>query len=160
MKMKLSEAIREGSKRSGQARGTFVLGNDACALGAVMLTTGIMDEMALFRALPGLIEPREINCKGMEGPFLPPRTLAHAIMQLNDYQRWSREEIADWLEKSGYDFDIPPAPAPELRPPLYWQSLSLAAEDAYREWQEENSQRLRREAEEIYNRLTSACALA
>lgn len=101
----LSEAIRLGATLSPQIRG--MLSDDdgrTCAIGAALLATGNLKPRhiranKLFPAL-GLVV--EITPKGK------PITLAAKVVNLNDRDSWSREQIADWIVEKGYDCEYAP----------------------------------------------------
>jgi hypothetical protein len=103
--MKLSEAIREGAKLRPQTFGSFFDTNSenvvcSCTLGAafegktgyVSLKLEYVNQ--LHPVFPELATQVELN--GLR------RDLAQAVTQLNDGERWTREQIADWLEEKGY----------------------------------------------------------
>lgn len=116
-RMKLSEAIREGCKQSCPAEGEYIIcENDkvcACALGAAVIT--IKDEIKVISWLSlnrDPIEPYNI-LKQYFGEDLLITLVIHPIRQyrellgkviadLNDNHKWTREQIADWLEGKGY----------------------------------------------------------
>lgn len=67
----------------------------------------------LADVVPG-INQIAVKCPdGNELPFsslwLYPQTLLSIVMHLNDDHRWTREQIADWLETLDYDLTIRPA---------------------------------------------------
>lgn len=112
--MKLSEAIREGAKLRPQCRGELfryinpVHGWLSCALGAALEGLGVsppaegedwdsrgkVPDETLCHSFPFLYIPesgeqRDLSPLGLE------------IIDRNDKQGQSREEIADWLEAQG-----------------------------------------------------------
>lgn len=111
--MKLSEAIREGTKFRSQGFGNFIKHGGSCALGAGMegfrgkrlelnswqFNDAYMDffgiyDGVLFRvALTPCSQPCNV------GRYNSPRTVKAIIEHLNDDHRWTREAIADWVEK-------------------------------------------------------------
>lgn len=120
--MKLSEAIRVGSKLRGQA--TYVLAHKTCDGQITTCAMGAAYE-ALFGELPEL-DQRYVGVpfgtrtdyarlqdtfpflsveseEGIETPGgQPAKTIQSAIAYMNDYEDMPREEIADWLEARGY----------------------------------------------------------
>lgn len=105
-KRKLSELIREGAKLRPQCSGAFFvermypsvgdeLVTGSCALGAAYeAATGMantdLDSVDLFN------EQMDEYCE------LPPDAILDAVVDLNDNEGDTREEIADWLEREGY----------------------------------------------------------
>lgn len=105
--MKLSKAILRGCKiRPNQSFGQL-LGDEAsaCALGAALCTLPdfhVEDEdstriQKMTRAWPELE-----NCDEIEGIQSGGRCLYGAIIDLNDIDRLTRQEIATRLAKAGY----------------------------------------------------------
>lgn len=99
--MKLSEAIREGAKLRPQCFGTpFNVGS--CALGAAYEATYKETTFSklLCKEYPLLIKEIKVP-KILQNCY--PRTsqvcISSLIANLNDQVRWSREKIADWVEK-------------------------------------------------------------
>lgn len=109
--MKLSEAIREGAKLRQQAFGKYFNEKSSCAVGAALegslqkekrletaqeyyskffISTFLAEIYPYFRT--EVIDPVEKR-KGR---------LEEVIQTLNDTHEWSRNQIADWLEKEGY----------------------------------------------------------
>lgn len=104
-----SEAIREGCllgrqtfDRYGGAYGS------ACAIGAGLRASGFPASAGsafsvLTRFYSYMRAPRIIACPDC---VINETSLQDAVMHLNDYHRWARERIADWLEteeeKLGY----------------------------------------------------------
>ncbi len=99
-----SEAIREGAKIRPQCQ--FFLNNDigSCALGAGV--EAIHSE-PLTRLPDTLVElypyltTTESSCPGCSESFAPVDrgSLLWLITHLNDFHQWTRESIADWLER-------------------------------------------------------------
>jgi hypothetical protein len=116
--MKLSEAMRDGILYAPrQALGIYVNDGAACALGAVMIGSGIASHWAvniltlqIARMRKMFPELEEVTVK--KPPHMaeiygeddtPGRIqLESAIYFLNDILHASREDIADWLEEIGY----------------------------------------------------------
>lgn len=105
--MKLSEAIRLGAMQFPQGGGGWMDGETRCALAAASEASGIkgigvMDAYmrvrqsinynAMEHRYPILTIRVEMPVFGIEVP------LSGAIWRLNDYQSWTREQIADWVE--------------------------------------------------------------
>jgi hypothetical protein len=105
--MKLSEAIREGAKKTRQCFNFYI--DDAltglpvatCALGAAADVAGLFPEIKRLETLSPMFSRWPIldvtpempcNCGGRAA------ALSIAIAHLNDAHRWSREAIAEWVE--------------------------------------------------------------
>jgi hypothetical protein len=121
---RLSEAIRAGAELRPQAFGDYVAIDDrhqtcTCALGAAYeAVTGIVpdtcdvyDEQPSGNA-PSTVLTRTFNLRDvrlvtpLEARIIPdiekePIEVYRVVAQLNDRARWSREQIADWLEAQG-----------------------------------------------------------
>ena len=93
--MKLSEAIRLGATLGPQTFTQWRGQNDStCAIGAAMAAIGLKN------GLSGDVEKRwpELRRIMVEYPTNKSRCcLFTAILFLNDNERWSREQIADWV---------------------------------------------------------------
>lgn len=102
--MRLSEAIRLGAMLKPQGYGRLLDWNgDTCALGAACEAVGIRISVhqsspnnATFRRWPILRER-------VESPMTDRHRAGRAsvsvtIQSLNDSARWTREQIADWVE--------------------------------------------------------------
>jgi hypothetical protein len=100
--MSLPDAIREGSKRRPQTRGSLFGSEGSCALGAALEGAGLNDhDMGKLVSLyPELILAKDIACPQCEVPL---GGLDMVIIHLNDDEGWSREKIADWIEYEFYD---------------------------------------------------------
>ena len=104
--MRLSEAIRLGAMLSPQTRGAFFSRRgDAvatCALGAASVATGIgeLAGMHLSEQWPilDMIVPRDKLPQELRFRHTA-LSIANAVMALNDSAGWSRNRIADWVEK-------------------------------------------------------------
>lgn len=107
--MKLSQAMRRGSKMAKQTFGTWSRGDGGCALmlsaigaemttldqvafdiarGMIFLPTGLMDKY------PFLPKPVEAPCTCSKDTW----ATWNAIIHLNDVHRWPAERIAGWIE--------------------------------------------------------------
>ena len=82
--LKLSEAIRIGSRIRPQCFGEYYLLGGSCALGAAKEALGVANDAELRRML------------GLPYDF----PLQHIIHRNDNGQ--TREQIADWLESKGY----------------------------------------------------------
>lgn len=109
----LAEFIRNGAgRRSEQAFGDYFDGTNAsCALGAAY------DAMYRLPAKPGH-PTRDLDwffdcldtVKACPGDGCKKRLfLAAIIVHLNDDHRWSREQIAQWLEQNGTSSRLQPS---------------------------------------------------
>lgn len=106
--MRLSEAIREGAKLSGQAFGYMTRGGNACALGAAVewvqfcqnatIPTGVA---TLFPIILNCVEKpcrcEHVYCNDWGRSFHGGQ-LGPIIAHLNDFHMWRREAIAEWVE--------------------------------------------------------------
>lgn len=99
--MRLHEAIRLGAMNTEQGFGPLSITSDTapCALGAArhaagIFTTHLYVYNALMARWPVLGTYVVFPIK--DGGWRP--TLVEAIYTLNDTFRWSREQIADWVE--------------------------------------------------------------
>lgn len=97
--MRLSEAIRLGALMGPQVFDQYENRRGGrCALGGALAAVGIWsyDEtpMAWRAAVPTL------RCPVCDGPLWVQGdgALMAAVVHLNDWHRWSRERIADWVE--------------------------------------------------------------
>lgn len=90
---KMSQAIREGCKHHPKAIGSSFDGVGTCAIGAAYV--GVFGRTETNYATCWL----KLDKAGVwpDGDFLP--GLIHGK---NDWQGWSRERIADWLEAQGH----------------------------------------------------------
>lgn len=102
--MKLSQAIREGSKTTTQCYEIFfsltsedgMQVREACALGAAAYAMG-----AKFGGVQPILQQNwpwlgntKSNCPACVGG---PYSLQQVIFHLNDDHKWTREAIADWV---------------------------------------------------------------
>lgn len=102
--MKLSEAIRKGAKLRPQAHGRYFESQGetlcSCALGAawegVELHWIEIDAYGLEAAFPAL---KECVWNPSKNRYA---NLIGAVIRLNDEEKWSREQIADYVESLGY----------------------------------------------------------
>lgn len=100
--MKLSEAIRLGAMLGPQLYGrTRDDGLGSCALGAALLAIG--DEGQLYTDAMGywplLMEPAPSVPEAIAKEFGESAPIILSVIRgLNDYSRWTREQIADWVE--------------------------------------------------------------
>lgn len=108
--MKLSEAIKEGAKIRPQSFGQFFGGTDnpheitSCAIGAAYEAACGM--ASIRDANDGLVELGKavhVDFKSYVTEPLFGRNLGlyRTIIMLNDDSKWTREQIADWLETIG-----------------------------------------------------------
>jgi len=106
--MKLSQAMREGAKVHEQHFNSMFQHRNrqivrSCALGAALV--GLFGTHTPEDKMLSDIE-RETGAP-LHGAATNPVTgaedeLSEVILFLNDAQRWTREQIADWLESIGY----------------------------------------------------------
>lgn len=129
--MRLSEAMRLGAMWREQGFFTLLSQGKSCALGAVAEAIGLELEdkfydpgnehvaPELFKAYPELYT--RIACPSEPDPdvFCWEQTLSDTIMHLNDAHRWTRQQIADWiefLEKTQFNKPIEQAEEAQLSP--------------------------------------------
>lgn len=116
--MRLSEAIREGSKNTTQCFGSLYgnggLGKEACALGAAMSAVNNVVQWDDFGQLPNhcpegcddvaVLDWHEAQSTCWERPKAV--VVWNVISHLNDAHRWTREQIADWVQAQEAIHDI------------------------------------------------------
>lgn len=103
--MKLSEAIRIGASMSPQIKGSVKRSDGTCGLGAAY--EGTFGEIKAYKSFHEIIQGLDkIYPKIDSVEFLVPHpiqlkinTISAIIVSLNDSYDWSREQIADWVEK-------------------------------------------------------------
>lgn len=110
--MKLSEAIRTGAKKRPQAFGQLARKVNGvwgtCALGAAY--EAVSGQLPRIKPTGELVDAVRKKLGGFKETTSDTITLPDgytcsvggALVILNDTLRWSREEIADYLEKQGY----------------------------------------------------------
>lgn len=120
--MYLSEAIRIGAAMKPQTFGTYNDNVGTCALGAMwdaFRTQPAEQQSKLFNHAFIFAEQdmtmRE-NCPECGGRQNFPNGQNNLIPHLNDYHKWSREAIADWLETMEVKYSIRPMVAIEPEP--------------------------------------------
>lgn len=108
--MKLSTAIRLGSMMKPQGFGGLIdiHASRTCAMGAAYEAIGI--ELGRLVGLPPTSSKRELQAatarQGWDGVLMVPRQCPICdhksewlpLIHLNDYHRWTREAIADWVQ--------------------------------------------------------------
>jgi hypothetical protein len=112
-KPKLSDLIRKGAKLRGKTRGYYfkndLSGNlSSCALGAAfegLTGRAEFNNTVVLATLSAGVGYAEFNtvmccpvCAGNPSSTFLPGTLQGVITHLNDYEGWTREQIADWLQ--------------------------------------------------------------
>ncbi len=109
--MKLSEAIREGAKLRPQGFGGPYRNkerrNCSCvAEAALEAATGKLSHITtLGRKRKQFLELFSVDlCKRLDRTPVPviESDLGYLLLHLNDTMKWTRGEIADWLEGEGY----------------------------------------------------------
>lgn len=96
--MKLSEAMREGSRNTEQITSKYIRVNEGavctCALGAALLAIYPENE---------LVSKSDFCVYGtLEKNFPYIDDVYERIIEMNDKEGQTREQIADWLESIGY----------------------------------------------------------
>ena len=119
--MKLSEAIRLGAMNSPQIKGGYMDGEGRCALSAACDAAGIGSVEALHGGRRVLDYPKLEETFPLLAKYVcPPGTTSTTdevqmiIWSLNDYNGWTREQIADWVETIENQQEQEQAPAAEL----------------------------------------------
>jgi hypothetical protein len=102
--MKLSEAIRLGSVMTGQAFNFYYIESagaavDTCPLGSALLAVGKLHEAVLVWQVWPWMQVGTVRCP-VDGCAISRIDLSanNTISHLNDYHRWTREAIAQWVE--------------------------------------------------------------
>ena len=93
MGLKLSEAIRLGAMMKPQGFGAYFTGGGSCAIGAALDAIG-------RRRLAEVHWPI-LMCRldaAMIPVQMPEGCVGTVIAYMNDDYKWTREEIADWVE--------------------------------------------------------------
>jgi hypothetical protein len=99
MKLQLSEAIRLGAMLRPQVRGRLFAHGGSCALGAAKESIG-MKGKRMADGSPFIFTSywewlgRIVTCPGCKKPGAVEST----VICLNDEYRWTREQIAAWVE--------------------------------------------------------------
>jgi len=96
--VRLSEAIRMGAMLRPQMRGKMLDEQGSCALGAAAEANGAKNFSDLRTLYPWIFEISDYEIPGMGG--FKATSVARVIMCLNDICHWTREQIADWVEKN------------------------------------------------------------
>ena len=115
--MKLSEAMRTGAKFGPQLYGRLTRGDGgSCAMGAAYMGRHgssacgdifVLTRYSDFNVITSMsIETMPCGCSGSVdinsdpalGPVMVASTLWYAIVHLNNFHKWSREAIAEWVE--------------------------------------------------------------
>lgn len=106
MSLKLSEAIRLGAMLKPQGYQLYQRNGASCALGAAMDALGIQAEEQMSSAFTEFATLRLCTHEVAEFPpgcsdecrWSHPFRMGDLIVHLNDDHRWTREQIADWVE--------------------------------------------------------------
>lgn len=104
--MKLSDCMREGAKRSGQAFGALqTVDGRTCAMGAAMLGGGMIINEQFGPWVPAIYELWSqfpwLRTVLADCPECGPgwrETVYGIAIHVNDNHHWTRERIADWLD--------------------------------------------------------------
>ena len=99
--LKLSDAVRLGSKLKPQCFGALFRRDGSCALGAVADVMGFAYDSDTYRLLDKRFPELQTTLATYENCALN-KDLKATIIMLNDTLKWTRERIADWLEEQGY----------------------------------------------------------
>lgn len=91
--MRLSEAIRLGAMMRPQVFGEYYVDGGSCAMGAACEAAGVSGQQIQRYEMqwPDIINASCPACTGH-------RIWASTIVHLNDDHRWTREQIADWVQ--------------------------------------------------------------
>jgi hypothetical protein len=110
--MRLSQAIRLGAMLHPQAFGTTNWKNQrTCALGAAGMAAGVGCKLNDIREAFPILDQQVNLIPGFR--IATPTPLSNAIASLNDQPRWTREQIADWVETLECERDIPDTARPQ-----------------------------------------------
>lgn len=98
--MRLSEAIRLGAMNKPQGFGWYDNGGTTCAMGAAMDAAGCQNKVFESAMLWPVLVESPASC-----PVCDLVVVGHALLfatgaivvHLNDYHKWSREAIADFV---------------------------------------------------------------
>jgi len=102
--MKLSEAMRLGAMMRPQAFGVLINRDTGgtCAIGAVMDAVGILGQFGAHGRLQEVYP--ELTFQSVGGTINPITGAVYSrwqtIVDLNNYHKWTRERIADWIEQT------------------------------------------------------------
>src|ERR1051325_2910153 len=90
-----SEAIREGAKLRPQAFNEYYIDGGSCAVGAAAEAMGF-DKVRMVEAENAFayMQAAGVDCPACKRI----NSLLGVCTHLNDTHRWTREQIADWLE--------------------------------------------------------------
>lgn len=101
--MRLSEAIRLGSMLRPQIRNEYSTRRGSCAVGAACDALGI-GELGIAAAEMEWVKAFDVDASGRIHHRLCPvcgdgrPNTVNAITHLNDDHKWTREQIADWVQ--------------------------------------------------------------
>lgn len=104
-----SDAIRAGAKLRPQGYGYFLQEGRSCAFGAGREAACDPDAhySEVYRMYPYLDVMKDQSCPVCQPFTVASHSLASIMFHLNDDHRWTREQIADWLQqeedKLGYE---------------------------------------------------------
>jgi hypothetical protein len=112
--MTIAEAIRAGSSRTYQTFGNYMTHDrgeitGACAFGAALVG---YHKTSRLMAIPNDSPVWRIAI-GADCPACGVGFHCAVLEHLNDIHRWTREDIAEWLVRSGLDREIATASLPD-----------------------------------------------
>lgn len=96
--MRLSEAIRLGAMWGPQAFGQFRDGDATCAWGSAHAAVGVKQHAYIAVPEWSALDKTAGRLKCPCSCGTRPLTLKSMMVHLNDDHRWTREQIADWVE--------------------------------------------------------------
>ena len=107
--MRFAEAMRLGAALRPQAFGVLFDSVGSCAMGAVMEAVGAMTPSRLLSMDPFRASMDGHASLQQKYPWIYTTTVkhpitgidfpfGHTVVDLNNYYRWNREQIADWVD--------------------------------------------------------------
>lgn len=111
--MRLSESIRLGATMRPQIFNDLSSDKGTCALGAAREALGLTEPCDFLSNRFPLLENVMALCPECSWD-LHERTLYAAIIHLNDTHKWTREQIADFVELHEPQAMLPESPTPDM----------------------------------------------
>ncbi len=117
--VRLSEAIRLGAMLRPQTEHFYFQGGKSCALGGALEATGTLygdvewanDDLKM--RWPWVFTTRALCPDTLQCPVCENASVRNVIARLNNEHRWTREQIADWVEV--FEAHDQPDSAPAVR---------------------------------------------
>ena len=104
--MRLCDAIRKGCEGNNKIIKFISFGNDCCVMGAVLKSCGLaMNYLSYellakrfpFLLLQAVSPVKELDIKNVD--YFGENSVGSIMIALNNRTDWSRERIADWIER-------------------------------------------------------------